>query len=152
MMPEPDATGGHVLAVPLVSQYQGLATDNVDCGPAAVAALLRFADPALLATPTPEFLTRIRRETGRAAGDTTLSQLAQALAGAGVPSTPLAPGDGRGLSLRLARPAECGDDIDQRRAAGIEAAADGRHELLRALDPQAERAEALRDQVVADRP
>jgi hypothetical protein len=75
--------------VPLVSQYQGIATDDVNCGPASVAAVLRYLRPDLAAMNPSDLVAATRAATGKPQGDTNLPGLAHALAAFGVSSAPL---------------------------------------------------------------
>lgn len=56
----------------LVSQYQGLATDNVNCGPASVAAILRYVRADLGTTALASLVAAARAKTGEPTGDTDL--------------------------------------------------------------------------------
>jgi hypothetical protein len=84
---QPDGAGG--LAVPLISQYQGLSTDNVNCGPASVAAILRAMRAHGLPLADADLVAATRNGTGRADGDTNAPMLARALRTFGLGSTAL---------------------------------------------------------------
>ena len=88
-----DATRGAALPVTVVSQYQGLPTDPVNCGPAAVAAVLRYARPEFGTMDTAALVQAVRTATGAPEGATYLPELAHALAVYGIPSAPLYAGD-----------------------------------------------------------
>ena len=77
------------LAVPLISQYQGLATDNVNCGPASVAAILRAVRPGGLPPDDASLMAALRNRSGAADGDTSAAMLIHALHAFGVGSTAL---------------------------------------------------------------
>jgi hypothetical protein len=94
----PDASAGHPLPVPLISQYQGIATDNFNCGPASVAAILRARAAAVGGMDDATLVATIRASTGEPAGDTDLPGLRRALAAFGVPSVSLLPSDGAGTA------------------------------------------------------
>ena len=103
-----DATLGSPLPIDPVSQYQGLPTDGENCGPASVAALVRWMRPDLAVGNTADLVARIRADTGVAAGGTSLAELAHALDDFGVSNAPLFASDAPGGSddsigaLRLA--------------------------------------------------
>src|SRR5438045_2401711 len=65
-----DAVRGPDLPIELISQYQGLAEDNVNCGPAGVAAILLYARPDLAAMDPATLVATIRQDTGEPEGDT----------------------------------------------------------------------------------
>jgi hypothetical protein len=92
----PDASTGHPLPVPLISQYQGIATDNFNCGPASVAAVLRARVAAVGSMDNSTLVAKVRAYTGEPAGDTDLPGLRRALAAFGVPSVSLLLSDGGG--------------------------------------------------------
>jgi hypothetical protein len=91
-----DAATGTPLPVPLISQYQGIVTDNFNCGPASVAAILRTGAAAVGGVDDATLVAEARAYTGEPRGDTDLSGLRNALAAFGVPSAPLLLGDGAG--------------------------------------------------------
>jgi hypothetical protein len=91
--PERNAVLGPDLPIPLISQYQGLATDNVNCGPAAVAAIVRYVRPDIADMDTASLVATARDHTGEPSGDTYLPGLARALNAFGVPSALLYAGD-----------------------------------------------------------
>ena len=96
---------GAGLAVPLITQYQGLLTDNVNCGPASVAAILRALRLAALPAYDADLVAAARARTGQPDGDTNVAALTQALQAFGVRSTMLhaddAP-DGSGMMVAIA--------------------------------------------------
>lgn len=92
--PAANAVTGLPLPIEPVSQYQGLPTDNVDCGPAAMVAIVRYARPSLATTSTAAQVRAARALTGRPAGETYLPDLVRALKAFGVPSTLLYTRDG----------------------------------------------------------
>lgn len=92
--PATDAVRGPALPLLLISQYQGLATDNANCGPAVVAAAVRYARPAMNTEADPALVARARDATGIRSGDTYLPSLVQALSHFGVASAPLFAADG----------------------------------------------------------
>jgi len=59
-----DAVAGPALPVPLISQYQGLAADNSNCGPTAVASLIRYAQPDLAGADDATLVSAVRDATG----------------------------------------------------------------------------------------
>jgi hypothetical protein len=91
-----DAAAGRPLPVPLISQYQGIATDNFNCGPASVAAILRAGAAAVGGMDDAMLVAEARARSGEPEGDTDLQGLGRALAAFGVASAPLRPGDGDG--------------------------------------------------------
>jgi hypothetical protein len=88
-------TGGG-LAVPLISQYQGLSTDNFNCGPASVAAIARAVGAGAANLSDAQLVAAARAGTALADGDTDLAGLAQALRGFGIGSTNLFADDNPG--------------------------------------------------------
>jgi hypothetical protein len=105
-LPAGNAVLGPDLPIPLVSQYQGLATDNVNCGPATVAAALRYARPDLSSMDDAALVAAVRQATGIPVGDTYLPSLVRAFSSFGVPSAPLFANDAEGgnplAAIRLA--------------------------------------------------
>jgi hypothetical protein len=104
LFPTTNAVGGPDLPVPLVSQYQGLATDNVNCGPASIAAIVQYLRPDSGNTTDAALLVAgARDKTGEPTGETYLPGLAHALDAFGVPSAPLYASDGGGDPLAAVR-------------------------------------------------
>jgi hypothetical protein len=91
------ATGGG-LAIPLISQYQGLSTDNVNCGPASVAAIARAVGAGAADLSDAQLVAAARAGTAESDGDTDLAGLVQALRGFGIGSTSLFADDNPGAS------------------------------------------------------
>jgi hypothetical protein len=103
-LPAVNAVAGPDFPIPLVSQYQGLATDNVNCGPASIAAIVQYVRPGIGATmDTASLVGDARDKTGEPTGDTYLPELAKALDAYGVPSAPLYAADGGGDPLVAVR-------------------------------------------------
>ncbi|MGH2347223.1 MAG: C39 family peptidase [Chloroflexota bacterium] len=92
--PAANAVAGPRLSIPMVSQYQGLAQDNVNCGPAAVVAIVRYLHPSTAVTSTAAQVRAARDLTGRPEGETYLPDLVRALNAFDVPSALLYAGDG----------------------------------------------------------
>jgi hypothetical protein len=92
--PAANAVTGSPLPIEPVSQYQGLPTDNVDCGPAAVVAIVRYARPSLTTAGTGAQVRTARDRTGRPAGETYLPDLVRALNAFGIRGTLLYARDG----------------------------------------------------------
>jgi peptidase C39-like protein len=105
-LPAADAVHGPALPISLISQYQGLVTDDTNCGPAAVAAVVRYAHPNRTSTTNAALVGAARDATGISTGDTYLPSLLRALSHFGVPSAPLFAADGGGAdplaAIRLA--------------------------------------------------
>jgi hypothetical protein len=91
------ATGGG-LAIPLISQYQGLSTDNVNCGPASVAAIARAVGAGTANLSDAQLVAAARAGTAEGDGDTDAAGLVQALRGFGIGSTSLFADDNPGAS------------------------------------------------------
>jgi hypothetical protein len=107
------ASDGAGVVVPLISQYQGLSTDNVNCGPASVAAILRAMRPNSLPPDDAGLVAAIRDRTGAADGDTNAWMLARALDAFGVGGRALLADDGEAGDSGILAPIEYVLDHDR---------------------------------------